>query len=161
MTHRYVLHRDCSPLTGVDRLVWVMLNPSTADDTVDDPTIRRVIGFTDREGCAALDVVNLWAMRATDPKALRAALDAGGSVDDSARQESAWVRSIAPARTVVAAWGAFDHPAMAARIDHVLGIAKRFGTPVVCLGTTKGGAPRHPLYVRSDQPFEPWLGGAS
>lgn len=66
--YRYMLTREWDE--HGDKICWVMLNPSTADETLDDPTIRRVRSFSQREGYGSLVVVNLYAMRATDPKGL-------------------------------------------------------------------------------------------
>lgn len=126
------------------RLVWVMLNPSTADHREDDPTIRRVRGFTQREGYDGFTVVNLYSLRATDPAALTSHDDPVGWHGDLI-QHAVIVR--APA--VVVAWGA--HPMAEQRARQF-----RASTPdALCLGHTKSGAPRHPLYVRKDQPLVP------
>ena len=150
-TYRYHLWRQWGP-DGCERVVFVMLNPSTADATVDDPTIRRCIGFARREGMDRLDVVNLYAYRATNPDDLLVAPDPVGP-------ENYWhlQRVIHAAPMVVAAWGAWrdsrrDCPPM----PNVLAIAGHMH----CLGTTKSGAPRHPLYVKGDQPFIPYRSGS-
>ena len=101
--HRYSLTRRWG--NGPRVCCWIMLNPSTADATTDDPTIRRCVRFTQAWGYDALTVVNLYAWRATDPADLRNAQRAG--------------------------------------------LLRR---PINCLGTTKTGAPRHPLYLRADTP---------
>lgn len=126
--------------------VFIMLNPSTADAEKDDPTIRRCIGFARREGCGSLVVVNLYAFRATKPKDLWAA-------DPSARiggpdAETAFFKAAADADILIAAWGAATK-----RAEHW--IVERYRDRLMCLGKTKEGHPRHPLYVRNDAPLIP------
>lgn len=140
--YRYLLTRrwgDCPAMT------WIMLNPSTADSSEDDPTIRRCIGFARREGCAAIQVVNLFALRAADPGELRVSLDPVGPGNDG----FLLARPVA-ARTI-AAWGALG--GLLGRSPEVR--AMLAGTSLLCLGVTSGGEPRHPLYVRSDAPLVP------
>lgn len=79
-TYRYWLCREWSP--GLDSLVWLMLNPSTADATQDDPTIRRCMGFARRWGYGGITVVNLYAYRATNPRDLLTAADPVGPEND-------------------------------------------------------------------------------
>lgn len=126
---------------------FVMLNPSTADASADDPTIRRCVGFAKRWGAGGIVVVNLFAFRATDPeKLVEAHANGVDVVGPEAAHHLDAVFSVAD--VVVCAWGA--HPiAGPARIAHVLGRIPR-STEVVCLGKTQGGAPRHPLYLRKD-----------
>ncbi|MEE8171109.1 MAG: DUF1643 domain-containing protein [Phycisphaerae bacterium] len=124
---------------------FVMLNPSTADARRDDPTIRRCIGFARRWGFGALDVVNLFAFRATRVDALRRGADPVGPAND--RVLRCCVRR---ADLVVAAWG--NHGLLhdsATRVGPILSAA----AAVHCLGVTKQGQPRHPLYVRGDAPL--------
>jgi hypothetical protein len=133
-----------------DPLLFVMLNPSTADADVDDPTIRRCIGFARREGYGALWVLNLYAYRATDPKSLLTCGDPVGPGNDNMLR--AHLRSsVGVGRPIVAAWGA---NAQADRVEHVLNLCP--DADWRCLGTTKDGHPRHPLYVRGDQPLVPF-----
>lgn len=130
---------------------FVMLNPSTADATADDPTIRRCTAFARRWGAGGIVVVNLFAFRATDPEALVEAHASGVDVvgPDAERHLDA-VFSVAD--VVVCAWGA--HPlATPSRVAQVLSRIPR-ETEVTCLGRTKGGAPRHPLYLRRDSARE-------
>jgi hypothetical protein len=138
--YRYLLGRRW----GAGRTVlWIMLNPSTADDQRDDPTIRRCIGFSRAWGFGAMRAVNLYALRATDPADLRAHPEPVGP--DTDRHIA---RAAAGANIIVAAWGAF--PLAKARAAPVLDLIAR---PVRCLGLTASGAPRHPLYVpRTAQP---------
>lgn len=133
---------------------WVMLNPSTADAELDDPTIRRCIAFSKREGCGALAVLNLYALRATDPAELDRHHDPQGP-----ENSNLLVAASQEARTgalVVVAWGA--HPMAARGAKRVERMFQATGAK--CLGITKKGQPRHPLYVRGDQPLVPWRWGA-
>lgn len=145
--YRYTLERSWQP--GFS-LPFVMLNPSTADAEHDDPTIRRCIGFAKRENYDGLLVVNLYAYRATDPREIRRAVDPVGPENDEYLQRvfTTARRASAP---VVVAWGANPDPY---RLRQVLRLAE--GVDLRCLGTTAGGDPRHPLYVRGDQPLERW-----
>lgn len=127
--------------------VFVMLNPSTADASSDDPTIRRCIGFARREGCGGLVVVNLFALRATQPLALLAEKDPIGPMNDEFLID-AIVNSSGPA---IAAWGA--HGTFMDRADTVRRMTDK---PLWALGVTKAGQPRHPLYVRGDAPLIPY-----
>lgn len=133
---------------------FVMLNPSTADSTEDDPTIRRCVGFAKREGYTSLVVANLYAWRATDPRELLTAVDPVGPDNDTyLRKLLEAARDDVPTRPVVAAWGANAQPA---RVVAFRELADRIGVPLWCLGTTKRGAPRHPLYVAGDAPLVRW-----
>jgi hypothetical protein len=143
--YRWWLRR--SFVTGDGRIVcFVMLNPSTADALEDDPTIRRCVGFARAWGFSCLSVRNLFAFRATNPQALLWAEDPVGPQGD------AELRAARTADLVVAAWGAhvpFGRDRQALRL--------LVGVPLVCLGLTKHGHPRHPLYVRSDVRPIPYL----
>lgn len=144
-THRLALERG---VPGRPAALWVMLNPSTADAETDDPTIRRVRSFSHAWGWDRQLVVNLFSFRATDPKDLKAAgYPTGDPVN--ALILDACVRE---AGLVVAAWGA-NAPAerVAWYRETVLPLA-----PHYCLGTTKAGAPRHPLYVAGHTTPELW-----
>lgn len=143
-TYRYTLTRRWAD--GVP-LRFVMLNPSTADSTLDDPTIRRCIGFAKREGYAAVIVLNLYAYRATDPKALLTCdVPIGPDNDEVLRTH---LNRLSP---VVAAWGVNARPE---RVQRVLSLCHGV-VDWRCLGTTKDGHPRHPLYVKGDQPLVPF-----
>jgi hypothetical protein len=115
-------------------LLVVALNPSTADETADDPTIRRCVALARREGFAALTMANLFAYRATDPTAMRAAADPVGPDND------AWLgRLRAEHELCVVAWGV--HGEHRGRAADVLERAALGATH--CLGATAGGQPRH------------------
>lgn len=145
--YRYLLSRrwDSGPA-----VVFVMLNPSTADATLDDPTIRRCIGFARGWGYPALAVVNLYALRSTDPRGLWTDPDPVGPDNDMWLQRE-FVIADHIGSPVVAAWGAHARPD---RVQHVMSLpgAER----MQCLGRTKDGAPRHPLYMAADSPLIPW-----
>jgi hypothetical protein len=134
--YRYSLSR--SGWMGDGTLIWLLLNPSTADASVDDPTIRRVIGFTQREGYAEAVILNLFALRSTNPDVLVDHPDPVGEINDR------YLVTQTCSRRVVCAWGA--HPVAAERGRTVMHDALRFSTPL-CLGVTAGGQPRHPLYL--------------
>lgn len=146
--YRYRLTRRWGDGLGI-RIVWIMLNPSTADHETNDPTITRCIGFSKRLGASSLVVVNLFAYRATDPKELLKAEDPIGSSNLAILGEATLGCDMA-----IAAWGALSNELwMKAR--EPLAIIKRFNG-LKCLGKTKAGAPRHPLYLPAGQLLEPW-----
>lgn len=141
--YRYWLERRWAGADSFSTpIVWCMLNPSTADAAIDDPTIRRCIGFTHAWGHSRLIVVNLYAYRATKPRDL----DGLTLPELMGPENSFWLHSylhVANARAIVCAWG-----------------GKRFGCiplpPSVSsagrrchLGLTTTGEPKHPLYLSS------------
>jgi hypothetical protein len=134
-------------------LTFVMLNPSTADGEEDDPTIRRCVGFAYRMGYGGLMVCNLYALRATRPETLWHAVDPVGPENDRHLELAFRIAANATA-PVVAAWGAH------AKRQRVLEVLALPGALAVlhCLGVTKEGMPRHPLYLKSDSPLIPYAG---
>lgn len=132
---------------------FIMLNPSVADANIDDPTIRRCIAFAQREDCGAIRVVNLFAFRATSPQKMKAAANPVGPRNDEIL-DAVLRRAAQDASPVVAAWGV--HGSHFERDQVVAALAARYGVTLQCLGKTKDGAPKHPLYVPSEQPLEPW-----
>jgi hypothetical protein len=157
-TYRYTLHRQIpSVLRWIKPCLFVMLNPSTADATKDDPTIRRCVSFAKREGCTGMTVVNLFALRATDPAQLGKHADPFGP--ENAKHLTEQIIEHQQIGIIVAAWGA--NP-MALRYESigVLKMALR-NAGALCLGMTAEGHPRHPLYVKNDQPLIPWTPCAS
>jgi len=139
------------------RVCWILLNPSTAEarpNGENDPTIRRCIGFSKSLGFGSMVLVNIFAARATFPADLKRmrhpVSENGGPANDRAIR-----RAVRTADTVIAAWGNHGtHLGRSARVRAML-----VDTDVYCLGVTKLGEPRHPLYVRADASLEP-LGGA-
>ena len=145
-THRYLLVRRWMPGR---RLTFLMLNPSTAGATEDDPTLRRCAGFARREGYAAVALVNLFALIAVSPRDLRCHPDPVGPRNDE------FIRGhCRPGWTVVAAWGA--HGALSRRAAVVTADLLARGVNLCCLGTTKAGEPRHPLYLPAATPLMPF-----
>lgn len=134
-------------------MIFVMLNPSTADAEVDDPTIRRCIGFARRENCDAICVVNLFAFRSPSPTEMKRASDPIGP-DNNAYLRRVFLSASAWGVPVVAAWGA--HGSFKRRDARVYEIAKGEGVLMQCLGKTKDGAPKHPLYLASGAPLIEW-----
>lgn len=146
--YRYGLHRWWDNGDG-RRLIFVMLNPSTANAYDDDPTIRRCMGFARSLGFSGIGVFNLYAYRATKPADLWLADEpTGGQRNDDLLRE---VGHMAKHQLVLAAWGANAKPDRVAQVRAFPG-----WNYVQCLGRTKSGAPRHPLYLPAitvPQPF--------
>lgn len=133
-------------------VLFIMLNPSTADASLDDPTIRRCLGYTKSWGCSSLTVVNLFAFRATDPKSLLARLEAGE--DAQGPDADKYLREAIDDHQgrgdyIVVAWGSLgSHKLIKPRRDAVLRMLPVADTH--CLETCASGDPKHPLYCRAD-----------
>lgn len=145
--YRYTLERawdeaDLFSLPG-SRLVVIGLNPSTADETQDDPTIRRCIGFAKRWGYGGLIMLNLFAYRSTCPKAMKREAEPVGPGNNEAISR---VTSQTMGGDILVAWG--NHGTHRNR-DRTAMLELIQGTPM-CLGVTKQGCPKHPLYLPSD-----------
>lgn len=155
--YRFFLERAWAP--GLGTCCWIMLNPSTADADVDDATVRKCIGFSDRWGYGRIVIVNLYAYRARDPKELKGV---GKSQTDwetpqmrkhgidlaIGRGNNAHIaRAIQGARRVVVAWG---NNATQHRANTVLQMDAFLGKRVWFLGLTKSRQPRHPLMLAYD-----------
>lgn len=134
------------------RLLYVMLNPSKATELANDPTIERCERRARRLGYGAFRVANLFALRETDPSRLRRARSPEGP--DNAAQllaAAAW------ADAILCAWGVHGaHRGQAARTAAAL---RGAGRPLMTLGLTRDGHPRHPLYVSYDVAPAPWIVG--
>lgn len=154
-TWRYLLWRCWSEIGhGLPRVAFVGLNPSTADESVDDPTIRRCIGFAKRWGFGGLTMLNAYAFRATDPADMKRARDPVGPGHDEFLKHAAKAVD-----AIVAAWGVHCEPYRAAKVCQLL------DRSIECLGKTKDGKPKHPLYLRGDAAripyWSPAVGGNS
>lgn len=151
---RYRLWRHWGPSEVV---TWIMLNPSTADALVDDPTIRACCAYASSWGFGGIEVVNLFALRTPHPKVLRAATgDRVGPENDHT------IRcAVRRAHTVIAAWG--NDGALDGRDAVVRELVVREGGSLHVLGLTKWGHPKHPLArgqhrVPRDARPVPWTG---
>lgn len=152
--YRYLLWRQWrEPIPGEGYAMFVGLNPSTADETTDDPTLRRCIGFARDWGFGGLFMTNLFAWRATDPRELPKHIGAVGVENDQYL-----ARAAAGAGVIVAAWGS---QATGRRRDaEVIRLLAGTGFGLSCLGRTRDGFPRHPLYLPKTavrEPFAPPL----
>lgn len=145
--HRYSLVHRWNPLFGERLIMWIGLNPSTADEQQLDPTLTRIRSFSQREGFDGFWMANIFGFRATDPKEMMAAPDPVGPDNDDALLVGA-----DRCELIVAAWGVCGE--FQARADAV---ARLFaGRELWCLGTTQDGHPRHPLYVAGRQALVRW-----
>lgn len=147
--YRYRLEREWEP--SLYSLPIIMLNPSTADADLDDPTIRRCVSFAKREGYGGIIVMNLFAFRATSPDDMKSASDPFGH-ECGYHLDTLFEYANEYRTPILAAWG--THGNYRQRDAAIKATAKGWGTPLACLGKTAAGHPRHPLYVKGDQTFE-------
>lgn len=142
--YRYLLRRAWDH--EKPRALFIMLNPSTADAEIDDPTIRSCVRLSKGFGYGSFEVVNLFGLRATDPAELAKA-------DDPIGPRNAIVGDAAINRCDIAicAWGA--HPMAESRAHTFVTWVRGWKPAAYCLGTTKHGAPKHPLYIKSGTPL--------
>jgi hypothetical protein len=153
--YRYVLTRIWDRLLPV--MTWVALNPSTADGKTDDMTVRKMCLIARRHGCGGIRLLNMFGLRATSPAELPACPDPAGPQNDR------WLAGLAAdglGGPLVVAWG--DHgsrPWARQRRDDVLGLLA--GLPLLCLGVTASGEPRHPCRLAAATPLGPYPPGAA
>ena len=143
--YRYLLRRvwdrDCT------RALFVMLNPSTADAEIDDATIRSCIRLSRSWGHGGFEVINLFGWRATDPAELAATADPIGPGNAYAVETS-----ISRCAVVIYAWGASRFVTRDST-EGLSSLVRFYHRTPFCLGTTKSGAPKHPLYIKSGTPL--------
>lgn len=158
-THRYVLGRSWEQtqgdlLSGWDApsqgtVVFVMLNPSRASHLIDDPTLRRCIAFAKQWGFGRVELVNMFSIVTPYPEQLLTTEAPNGP------RNNGWLRrTVGKADRVVCAWGA--HGEFQARAEEVLTLLRASGKPLMHLGLTREGHPRHPLYLPSTTKPEVW-----
>lgn len=144
--HRYTLARAWSAgataETAAAGVCWIMLNPSTADHRMDDPTIRRCRGFSESWGFDGFTVVNLFSFRTSSPAELRKSGAIGAPLGEHI------FKAASSAGLVVAAWGV--HGEINDRGIQVQQLLSGRGIRVKCFGLTRNGQPIHPLYQRRD-----------
>jgi hypothetical protein len=146
-TYRYTLERG--GWGGSGRVCWIMLNPSLADDKKDDATIKKCIGYATRWGRSRIVVVNLFAFIATNPRELKTAKDPVGPDNDHHI-----IDMVQTSDEIVVAWG--DDGRLFGRdlaVKELLGPVR-----LMCLGTTKSGAPKHPGRLSYATPLVEWKG---
>lgn len=137
--YRYDLRRSWGE-PGFKVVNFIMLNPSTADASIDDPTIRRCVGFAKSWGYGGLVVTNLFAFRATDPRELLDADDSIGPLNDA--YIARWAGG---SDAVVCAWG--SNARVKFRAPEVLHDIRKAGKVPMAIRMTKDGHPSHPLYL--------------
>lgn len=145
--YRYALTRVWNETGGT--VSFVMLNPSTATEVQNDPTVERCERRARTLGYGAFRVTNIFAWRDTDPKAMRAAAEPIGPDNDAAIADAClW------ADRVICAWG--THGAYLNRGAAVEALIRGTGVTPYHLGLSKAGHPKHPLYLPYTQQPEPW-----
>ena len=128
---------------------FCMLNPSTANETDLDPTLRRCVGFAKSWGCGGIVVVNLFAVVSPDPKVLLAHPDPVGP-----RNDEVLFAAADSAKTFVVGWGAF--PEAKERARAIMPVLMCGDRAAMCLGTNADGSPKHPLYLPKTSDLIPW-----
>jgi len=147
-TYRYSLTRVWE--NALPRVMFVMLNPSKADEIANDPTVERCERRARTLGYGAFRVTNIFAFRATDPRDMRRAADPVGPENlETLRDGVAW------ADHVIAAWGTHGaHRGQGPLMADMLG---QSGAPIFHLGLSKAGHPKHPLYIAYAQQPMRWI----
>jgi len=140
-TYRYTLGRRVNTCDG--RVVFVLLNPSRADETQTDPTLTRCVGFARSWGFGVVVLVNLFALRSTDPAQLWKASDPIGPDNNDAIARCARAASL-----IVCGWG--SQSKATARASAVEALLREHG-PIHHLGRNADGSPKHPLYLPANR----------
>lgn len=142
--YRYSLSRVWDETKG--RVLFIMLNPSTADAEKNDPTIRRCIGFAKKWGYGGIYVVNLFSFRATNPKELLKAPFVVGIENEK------WFRRMSSISNIaICAWGnGAIVDKLQKRLDHNWKPLSWINIPLHYLELSKDGTPKHPLYLSQD-----------
>ena len=147
--YRYTLDHDESELPSPSRdyVAWIGLNPSVADEQKLDPTLRRILAFTERLGFQRFVMLNLFALVSTDPRAMRTHADPVGPLNNEQI-----LNACAAASLVVCCWGSEgNRQGRGQRVLELLA-PRNFH----CLGQTAAGHPRHPLYLSGNTPLMPF-----
>ena len=147
-TYRYSLTRIWDP--SGPKVMFVMLNPSTATEVQNDPTIERCERRARTLGYGGFQATNIFAYRATDPRDMRASADPVGP-----ENEATIVQGAVWADQVICAWG--THGAHLDQGPRMAVLLRQIGKPLLHLGLSKAGHPKHPLYIAYAQQPEAWL----
>lgn len=145
--YRFSLSRTWNSDGG--RALFVMLNPSTATERQNDPTVERCERRARALGFGAFRVTNIFAWRATDPKELRSVPDPVGGENDQYI-----LRGVEWASAVICAWG--THGELHNRGKAVEALLRARGSSLMVLGLTKDGHPKHPLYISYREQPQVW-----
>ncbi|MEO1349475.1 MAG: DUF1643 domain-containing protein [Cyanobacteria bacterium J06635_15] len=150
--YRYALVRTWPTSAAIPpaALVFVMLNPSTADHRCDDPTIRRCMGFAQAWGYGQLEVVNLFALKTPHPRQLSQSSQPIGAENDRYL-----LTAVEQAERVVMAWGNWGH--LQGRDRAIFNLLDPYLSKCHCFGWTKANQPRHPLYLKRTAALQPVL----
>lgn len=143
--YRYLLRRTWDH--DRQRALFIMLNPSTADADIDDPTIRSCIRLCRSWGYGSFEVVNLFAWRATEPDALPDPEIAIGP-----RNNDSILGAAGRCDSIICAWGA--HPKATWRGPAVWECVETQRPAMFCLGQNKDKSPKHPLYIKTGTPLQ-------
>ncbi len=144
-SHRYALYRYYH---GDRYVMFVCLNPSTATETKNDPTVRRCIGYAHQWGFGGVVVCNIFAYRATDPKDMESH---DFPIEEECEANDYWINWFAKgASRIVCSWGNHGQYLDQGEAIHSLIYDYR----PFCFGVTKAGHPKHPLYLASDCKLE-------
>ena len=149
--YRYMLRRIWDE--DENFLVFCLLNPSTADEKDDDPTIRKCIGFAKKNGFGGIIIINLFGIRSPNPKNIKIHSDPFGP--DLSRN---WIRATHQSYHFVFGWGnmgLFKNAQMNMHKFFFFGQSPLY--KIYCLGKNKNGTPKHPLYVPYTKEFEPYF----
>lgn len=148
--YRFLLRRVWNK--SLPQIGFLMLNPSTADERINDPTIERCQRRAIVMGFGSLCIVNLFPIRSTDPNVLNDC-DPYGDIHDA---NSYITGAAVVSDLLICAWG--NHKAAKQRAKDVTELLFRagFAKKMHCLGTNNDGSPKHPLYVPYSAPIKPW-----
>ena len=140
-TYRYTLWREIEGWQYKGYVLYIMCNPSTVDENVEDPTVAKCLHWALKWGYGGICVANIFAFRSTDPKCMKAAADPIGPEND------AWLQKLSDeAKFIIVAWGKVgDFKGRPAQVMEYLPREK-----LHCLKVTKDGQPQHPLYIKND-----------
>lgn len=145
-------HFDYLPGRPNQYIQFIGLNPSTADEKIDDPTVRRCINYAKRWGFGAMCMTNLFAWRATDLKEMKKVERPISAAEDEPYGNDFWLRTISSgASMVIAAWGKDGN-----HLGRGEEVAGKIECVLHCLGVNKDGSPAHPLYLKNDAQPEVW-----